>query len=106
MAGGRKFVKLEIWGRSPAILGLGNMLSGGEESDSGDNELQIGQNSLVVFRQGASDPFLDRREAAVVVLEGELTGTVNADYGAFAVELPAGLIELSADEGTDETVER
>lgn len=70
-----------------------------------DNELQIGQNSLVVFRQGASDPFLNRREAAVVVLEGELTGSVNADYGAFAVELPAGLIELSADEGTDETVE-
>lgn len=70
-----------------------------------DNELQIGQNSLVVFRKGASDPFLDRREAAVVVLEGELTGAVNADYGAFAVELPAGLVELNADSGMNDPVE-
>lgn len=70
-----------------------------------ENELQIGQNSLVVFRNGASDPFLDRREAAVVVLEGELTGSVNSDYGTFAVELPAGLVELTAEVGTDNQVE-
>ncbi|MGI9249120.1 MAG: hypothetical protein ACR2QI_08895, partial [Woeseiaceae bacterium] len=62
-----------------------------------NNELRIGQNSLVVFRSGAADPFLGRRDPAVVVMDGELTGTVNAEYGAFAVRFPAGLVELTAD---------
>jgi hypothetical protein len=61
-----------------------------------NNELRIGQNSLVVFRSGAADPFLDRRDPAVVVMDGELSGTVNADYGALAVQFPAGLVELTA----------
>ncbi len=60
------------------------------------NELRIGQNSLIVFRSGAADPFLGRREPAVVVMDGELSGTVNAEYGAFAVRFPAGLVELTA----------
>jgi len=63
-----------------------------------DNELRIGQNSLVVFRSGAADPFLERRDPALVVLEGELTGVVNPDYGAFAMQFPAGLIELTAED--------
>ncbi|MCP4301474.1 MAG: hypothetical protein GY783_12875, partial [Gammaproteobacteria bacterium] len=58
-----------------------------------DNELQIGQNSLVIFRSGAADPFLERRDAAVVVMDGALSGTINADYGAFALQFPAGLVE-------------
>lgn len=62
-----------------------------------DNELRIGQNSLVIFRSGAADVFLGRRDPAVVVLEGELNGRVNADYGSFVAELPAGLVRLSAD---------
>ncbi|MGB5346956.1 MAG: hypothetical protein WBN23_12390 [Woeseia sp.] len=62
-----------------------------------DNRLRIGQNSLVVFRNGAADPFLARREAAAVVMEGELSGEVNADYGAFAIEFPVGIVELTAD---------
>lgn len=61
-----------------------------------NNELRIGQNSLVVFRSGAADPFLERRDPAVVVMNGELSGTVNADYGALGVQFPAGLVELSA----------
>lgn len=61
-----------------------------------DNELRIGQNSLVVFRSGAADPFLERHDSAVVVMSGELSGTVNADYGAFGVRFPAGLVELKA----------
>lgn len=61
-----------------------------------DNELRIGQNSLIVFRSGAADPFLGRNDPAVVVMDGELSGTVNADYGAFAVRFPAGLVELTA----------
>lgn len=62
-----------------------------------DNRLRIGQNSLVVFRNGAKDPFLAKREAAAVVMEGELSGEINADYGAFAIEFPVGLVELTAD---------
>ena len=62
-----------------------------------DNELRIGQNSLVVFRSGAADPFLERHDPAVVVMSGELSGTVNADYGSFGVRFPAGLVELKAD---------
>ncbi|MGB5246970.1 MAG: hypothetical protein WBN34_10515 [Woeseia sp.] len=69
-----------------------------------ENKLRIGQNSLVVFRNGAADPFLARREAAVVVMDGELSGEVNADYGAFAIEFPAGLVELTADKSSKEAV--
>ena len=69
-----------------------------------DNELRIGQNSLVVFRSGAADPFLERREPAVVVMSGELSGTVNNDFGAFALEFPSGLVELTADHQTGEAV--
>jgi len=69
-----------------------------------DNQLRIGQNSLVVFRSGAADPFLERREPAVVVMSGELSGTVNNDFGAFALEFPSGLVELTADQQTGEAV--
>jgi len=69
-----------------------------------DNELRIGQNSLIIFRSGAADPFLQRRDAAVVVMNGELSGTINADYGAFALQFPAGLVELTADTQSDEAV--
>lgn len=62
-----------------------------------ENELRIGQNSLVVFRSGAADPFLERHDPAVVVMSGELSGTVNADYGSFGVRFPAGLVELKAE---------
>lgn len=70
-----------------------------------DNELRIGQNSLVVFRSGAADPFLERRDPAVVVMSGELTGTVNADYGALGVQFPAGLVELTATDQSGPAVE-
>lgn len=69
-----------------------------------DNELQIGQNSLIVFRSGAADPFLERREPAAVMMDGELTGAVNAEYGAFAVQFPAGLVEMTAEDGSDEPI--
>lgn len=69
-----------------------------------DNELRIGQNSLVVFRSGAADPFLERREPAVVVMNGELSGTVNSDFGAFALEFPAGLVELTSDQKTGDAM--
>jgi hypothetical protein len=67
-----------------------------------DNHLQIGQNSLVIFSSNTADPFLQRRDPAVVVMQGELGGAVNEGYGAFAVQLPAGVAVLSADEETGE----
>lgn len=70
-----------------------------------DNELRIGPNSLVVFSNGAADPFLARREPAVVVMDGELTGAVHAEYGALGIQLPAGLVELTADERSGEDVD-
>jgi hypothetical protein len=72
-----------------------------------DNELRIGQNSLIVFRSGTADPFLQRRDPAVVVLGGEMQGSVNSDYGTFAVQFPAGVAELtSIDSGDDEVTFR
>jgi hypothetical protein len=70
-----------------------------------DNELRMDQNSLVVFRSGAADPFLQRRAPAVTVLDGALSGTINADYGAFGVQIPAGLVELTAEEHSDTAVD-
>ena len=62
-----------------------------------DNKLQIGQNSLVIFRSNSADPFLRKRDPAVVVMQGELGGNVNDDFGAFAVALPSGTAVLSGD---------
>ena len=70
-----------------------------------DNELRIAQNSLVIFRSGAADPFLQRRDPAVVVMEGELTGAVNAEYGSFGVELPVGVVVLKGDGDTGDAVD-
>ncbi len=70
-----------------------------------NNELRIGQNSLVVFRSGSADPFLQTREPAVVVMSGELTGRVNADYGALGVQFPAGQVALQAGSKLDEAVD-
>ncbi len=70
-----------------------------------DNHLQIGQNSLVIFRSNTADPFLQRRDPAVVVLQGELGGVVNEGYGAFAVQLPTGVAMLRADGETGETAD-
>lgn len=69
-----------------------------------DNELRIGQNSLVVFSSGMADPFLQRREPAVELLGGDLGGAVKAGYGAFSVRFPAGVAELRADETSDDEV--
>jgi len=70
-----------------------------------DNHLQIGQNSLIIFRNNTADPFLQRREPAVVVMQGELGGIVNEGYGAFAVQLPSGVAVLHADPETGETAD-
>jgi hypothetical protein len=35
-----------------------------------DNHLQIGQNSLIIFSSNTADPFLQRRDPAVVVMQG------------------------------------
>jgi hypothetical protein len=70
-----------------------------------NNELRIGQNSLVVFRSGSADPFLQTRDPAVVVMSGEVTGRVNADYGALGVQFPAGLVALQAGSQFDEAVD-
>lgn len=70
-----------------------------------NNELRIGQNSLVVFRSGAADPFLESREAAAVVMSGELSGRINADYGVFALDFPAGVVELTADDQSGDAMD-
>jgi hypothetical protein len=70
-----------------------------------DNELRIGQNSLVVFRSGAADPFLARREPALVVMDGDVTGKVHAEFGALGVQIPPGLVELTADGQSGEDVD-
>jgi hypothetical protein len=70
-----------------------------------DNHLQIGQNSLVIFSSNTADPFLQRRDPAVVVMQGELGGVVNEGYGAFAVQLPTGVAVLNADPETGETAD-
>lgn len=67
-----------------------------------DKILNIGQNSLVVFSGGATDPFLTRTTPAVVMMSGELTGQITSASEAFGIEFPAGLVELkSADSSGD-----
>jgi hypothetical protein len=62
-----------------------------------DSQLTLGENSLIVFDQRQADPFLADRNSVLVIIDGELSGTLSgADRSRFrfGVNLPNGDVTL------------
>lgn len=62
-----------------------------------DSQLTLGENSLIVFDQRQADPFLADRNSVLVIIDGELSGTLSgADRSRFrfGVNLPNSDVTL------------
>lgn len=62
-----------------------------------DSQLTMGENSLIVFDQRHADPFLSDRNSVLVMIDGELTGSLSgADKSRFrfGVKLPNSDVTL------------
>ena len=71
------------------------------------SRITIGQNSLIVFDKRAADPFVSQQSSALVMINGELSGTLTSDDNAafaFGVKLPSSDLTLVRRE-QDENVE-
>jgi hypothetical protein len=61
------------------------------------SRITIGQNSLIVFDKRAADPFVSQQSSALVMIAGELSGTLTSDDNAafaFGVKLPSSDLTL------------
>ena len=61
------------------------------------SRITIGQNSLIVFDKRAADPFVSQQGSALVMIDGELSGTLTSDDNApfaFGVRLPSSDLTL------------
>jgi hypothetical protein len=71
------------------------------------SRITIGQNSLIVFDKREADPFVAQQGTALVMINGELSGTLTSDDDApfhFGVSLPSSdltLVRRAADENVE-----
>jgi len=94
---GDKFVQndaVQTFSRSTASL---------EINDS--SLLTIGENSLIIFGRQQTDPFSNSQESVLIMVNGELSGTLSGDDNSrfrFGVNLPNGDVTLMAQNPGDE----
>jgi hypothetical protein len=77
---------VQTFSRSTAVMEVNN-----------DSRLTIGENSLIIFDQREADPFLDDASSVLVMIDGELSGTLSgADKSRFrfGVTLPNSDVTL------------
>jgi len=95
-APGDKFVTddaVQTFSRSTALV---------EVTD--DSLLTIGENSLIVFHRSESDPFAEDSESVMIMVEGEMSGTLAARDGSrsrFGVNLPNTDVTLMSRRGEE-----
>ena len=61
------------------------------------SQITIGQNSLIVFDKRAADPFISQQGSVLVMINGELSGTLTSDDNApfeFGIRLPSSDLTL------------
>ncbi len=93
---GDKFVTddaVQTFARSTALV---------EVSD--DSLLTIGENSLIVFNRSEPDPFAENADSVMIMVEGELSGSLAARDGArsrFGVNLPNTDVTLMSRRGEE-----
>ncbi len=77
---------VQTFSRSTAVIEVNN-----------DSRLSMGENSLIVFDQGEADPFLADSNSVLVMIDGELSGTLSGAANSsfrFAVNLPNSDVTL------------
>lgn len=86
---GDKFAQndaVQTFSRSTALLEV-----------SGSGYLTVGENSMIVFDRQEADPFLDSQESVLIMVGGELSGTLSGDDKSrlrFGVNLPNSDVTL------------
>ena len=94
---GDKFVQddaVQTFARSTALLEIGNT-----------SYLTVHENSLIVFNRQEADPFLGGQETVMLMIDGELSGTISGDDASkfqFGVNLPNSEVTLLAQNPGDE----
>ena len=95
---GDKFIQndaVQTFARSTALLEIGNT-----------SYLTVHENSLIVFNNyQEADPFLGGQETVMLMIEGELSGTISGDDASglqFGVNLPNSEVTLLAQNPGDE----
>lgn len=71
---------------------------------SDESRITIGQNSLIVFDKREADPFVAQQGSALVMINGELSGTLTSDDDApfaFGMTLPNSELTLVRESGDD-----
>ena len=69
------------------------------------SRLTLGQNSLIVFDQHDADPFLSNRGSVLVMINGELSGSLTAERGTrfnFGITLPNSGVTLVRDDPNED----
>lgn len=85
---------VQTFARSTAVVEVNN-----------DSQLTMGENSLIVFDQQDADPFLAGRNSVLVVIDGELSGTLSGKDRSrfrFGVNLPNGDVTLQPRKAGDD----
>ena len=88
---GDKFVQddaVQTYARSTALLAVGNT-----------SYLTVHENSLIVFNHQESDPYLGGQQTVMLMIEGELSGTLSGDDTKgiqFGINLPNSDVTLAA----------
>jgi len=88
---GDKFMQddaVQTFARSTALLEIGNT-----------SYLTVHENSLIVFNRQESDPYLGGQQTVMLMIEGELSGTISGDDTKgtqFGVNLPNSDVTLAA----------
>jgi hypothetical protein len=88
---GDKFVQddaVQTFARSTALLEIGDT-----------SYLTVHENSLIVFNHQEADPYLGGQQTVMLMIEGELSGTISADNASgiqFGVNLPNSEVTLMA----------
>ncbi len=85
---------VQTYARSTALLEVGNT-----------SYLTVHENSLIVFNHQESDPYLGGQQTVMLMIEGELSGTLSGDDTKgtqFAINLPNSDVTLVAENPGDE----
>jgi hypothetical protein len=85
---------VQTYARSTALLEVGNT-----------SYLTVHENSLIVFNHQEADPYLGGQQTVMLMIEGELSGTLSGDDTKgtqFAINLPNSDVTLVAENPGDE----
>lgn len=72
------------------------------------NQLEMGENTLIIIRRIDEDPFLNEKRSLMLIVDGELRGKVAATKDKavnMEIATPAGIARIHSKEGTKDNVD-